>query len=113
MVRGPVEFDMGLFKLIMSMREGLPFPLLRKEIQKYIRTMSEEAKQDILNRRQEILNNWVEWKDANHYVLTHIGFTDAEADMLDDKRLQSPGVRNVIRNRAIKLGYLEADRDGP
>lgn len=102
-------FDMDLFKLVMGMREGLPFPVLRREVQRYIRGMTEEQRQDILNRRQEIVNSWVEWKESNHYILTHIGFTDAEADVLGDKRLQSPGVRNVMRNRAVELGYLKPE----
>ncbi len=109
MVKSVVTFDMDLFKLVMSMKEGLPFPLLRRELQRYIRAMTEEQKQDILNRREEIVNKWSEWKESNHYILVHVGFNDAEADMLDDKRLQSPGMRNVIKNRAIELGYLKPE----
>ncbi len=109
MVVGNVKFDMELFKLVIGMREGLPFPLLRKEIQKYLRTMSPEQKQVILDKRQEIVNNWLDWKESNFYVLTHIGFTSTEAEMLKDKRLHSPGMRNVIRNRALELGFMRPD----
>ncbi len=109
MIRTDVVFDMDLYKLVMSMREGLPFPLLRREIQKYVRTLTSQQKQAILDRRQEIVNAWLEWKDSNHYILMHLGFSDAEAAMLDDKRLQSPGVRNVLRNRAVELGYVQSE----
>lgn len=110
MTRAGVVFDRELFELVMSMREGLPFPVLRKELQRYIRErMTEEQKQDILNRREEIVNNWLEWKESNHYLLMRIGFSSAEADVLCDKRLQSPGVRNVLKNRAVELGFLKPE----
>ncbi len=73
--------------------------------------MSEEAKQDVLDRREEIVNKWIDWKESNHAILIRIGFSDAEATILDDKRLESPGMRNVIRNRAIELGYLKDTRE--
>ena len=104
-----VKFDMELFKLVIGMREGLPFPLLRREIQKYLRTMTTEQKQTILDKRQEIVNSWLEWKEANYYVLTRLGFTAGEAEILKDKRLHSPGMRNVIRNRAMELGFMRPD----
>lgn len=99
------NFDQELFKLIMSMREGLPFPVLRKEVAKYIKTLTPEQRQEYIDRRDEILDEWSEWKESNHWVLMRIGFNDIEADLLDDKRLDSPGVRNVLRNRAVELGY--------
>jgi hypothetical protein len=105
-------FDVELFKLILSMREGLPFPVHRKEIQQYLRLLTSEEKQEIRDRREEIINKWVTWKESNHYVLTHIGFTDEMADMLDDKRLESPGMRQVLLNRAVELGYAKKDAEG-
>lgn len=112
MIHGDVVFDVELFKLILNMREGLPFPLLRKEVQKYIRTLTSEQRQSYLDRRGDILSAWLGWKESNHVILMHIGFNEIEASILSDKRLQSPGMRNVMRNRAVELGYARVDELG-
>ena len=101
------SFDNDLFKLVLSMKEGLPYQLLRKEVGKYVKTLTPEQKQDLLNRRDEIMENWLEWKESNFWVLQKIGFEEAEADILQDKRLDSPGMRRVMVNRAVELGYLK------
>ena len=100
-------FDFELFELIMSMREGLPFLVLRKEVTKYVRTLTSEQKQSYVDRRDEILDEWSDWRESNHWVLVRIGFNDIEADLLDDKRLESPGIRRVLKIRATEVGYLK------
>jgi len=106
MIKAP-SFDLELFKLVLSMREGLPYPLLRREITKYVKTLSEEQKQEVLGRRDEILEDWIGWKESNYWVLTRIGFTEEMTVLLQDKRLESPGMRRVIIHRAIELGYVK------
>jgi hypothetical protein len=97
------SYDKDLLNLIISMRECLPHRERRKDLQVYIRTLPKEVLQDILNRREQINEAWREWKESNYTILLRLGFNDIEADFLRDKRLDSPGMRRVILNRAVEL----------
>jgi len=95
--------DFGLYRFIMSQPIGLRHSEYRKELARYVTTLSEEAKEDLRERRFEILEAWAEWTGDNYEILLRLGFNTREAEMLRDKRLNSPGVRNVIKSRVEEL----------
>ena len=97
------KVDVGLYRFIMGQPIGLRHGEYRKDLARYVTTLSDEAKEDLRERRYEILEAWAEWCDDNYEILLRLGFNTIEAEMLRDKRINSPGVRNVIRNRVEEL----------
>jgi len=95
--------DLELYRFIMRQPVGLRHSEYRKGVGWYVSQMSEADKQLLRDRRYEILENWAEWTCDNYEILLRLGFDTREAEMLRDKRLTSPGVRNVIRNRVEGL----------
>lgn len=100
------KLDLELYRFIMRQPVGLPHNEYRKELARYVTSLSEAEKQDLRDRRYEILEAWAEWTDDNYEILLRLGFNTKEADKLRDKRINSPGVRNVIRVRVeeIRMG---------
>ncbi len=97
------KVDIGLYRFIMSQPVGLRHGEYRKELARYVTTLSDEAKEDLRERRYEILEAWAEWTGDNYEILLRLGFNTREAEMLRDKRINSPGVRNVIKMRVEEL----------
>jgi len=99
-------FDPGLYDMVLAQPEGFAHRQYLKVLGRYVSTLSTFERFQIQSRREEIEATELEWKELNHEVLRRLGFNEAEAGMLMDKRLDSPGMRNVIRKRAdaIKKG---------
>jgi len=93
------KVDFGLYRFIMSQPVGLRHDEYRKELARYVSTLTEEQKADLRERRYEILEAWADWTDDNYEILLRLGFNTKEATMLRDKRINSPGVRNVLKMR--------------
>ncbi len=109
-VRG-VIFDPRLFDKVLGQPEGMNHKEYRNVLARYVSTLSEVERVDVLSCREEIGAAEVEWKELNHGVLRRLGFSEAEAGMLCDKRLDSPGMRFLIRKRAeeVKKGLQARD----
>lgn len=97
-----MSFDKKLYDQIMSQPEGLPHPLYRKALAKYVRELSDEVKSAVEAARYEIYDMELEWRELNERVLLRLGFTPEEARMLRDKRLDSPGMRRVITKCGVR-----------
>jgi len=97
------KVDYDLYRFIMSQPVGLRHEEYRKELAKYVSTLTEEQKQDLRERRYEILEAWADWTDDNLEILLRLGFRYGEANMLRDKRINSPGVRRVIKMRVEEI----------
>lgn len=96
-------FDKQLYDKVLVQPEGLPHREYRKVLARYVSTLSEAERTDILSHRGEIEASEEEWRELNMEVLTRLGFSDGEASQLMDKRLDSPGMRILIRNRAEEV----------
>lgn len=95
--------DLELYRFIMGQPEGLPHKEYRKTVAHYVTHMSDEEREDLRERRYEILEAWAEWVGDNYEILLRLGFNVVEAEILKDKRLTSPGMRNVIKIRVAEL----------
>jgi len=98
-----VTFDPKLYKRVLSQDEGMNHKEYRKVLARYVSTLSEVQRADILSRKDEILAAELEWRELNSEVLTRLGFNEVETGMLCDKRLDSPGVRMLIKRRADEI----------
>jgi len=97
------KVDLGLYRFIMGQPVGLRHEEYRKELARYVSTLTEEQKADLRERRYEILEAWAGWTDDNYEVLLRLGFRPSEASMLRDKRINSLGVRRVIKMRVEEI----------
>ena len=107
-MNGKKKLDLELYRFIMRQPVGLRHSEYRKEVARYVSQMSEADREDLRERRYEILENWAEWVGDNYEILLRLGFNVPEAEMLKDKRLTSPGLRNVISLRVKEM--LEKER---
>ena len=98
-----MKIDVKLYNVVMSQPEGLPHKFYRKALASYVTGMSDVERQSVLDQRDEIYNMEAEWMELNEAVLRRLGFGEQEVLLLRDKRLDSPGVRNVIRTRAAEV----------
>lgn len=99
-------FDKRLYDKVLSQPEGMAHKEYRKVLARYVTTLTEEERQGIQARRNEIEDAEDDWRELNFEVLICLGFSDGEAVQLMDKRLDSPGMRTLIRKRAedVKKG---------
>ena len=104
------KVDFGLYRFIMGQPIGLRHEEYRKELARYVSTLTEEQKEDLRERRYEVLEAWAEWVGDNLEILLRLGFNTREAEMLRDKRINSPGMRNVIKVRVEETGMRERGR---
>ena len=102
-MNGKKKLDLELYRFIMRQPVGLRHSEYRKEVARYVSTLTDAQKEDLRGRRYEILEAWAEWTGDNYEILLRLGFNTQEAEMLKDKRINSPGVRNVIKNRVEEL----------
>lgn len=93
------KVDYELYRFIMRQPVGLRHGDYRKELARYVTTLSDDVKADLRERRYEILEAWAEWVGDNYEILLRLGFRTNEAEMLKDKRINSPGMRNAIKVR--------------
>lgn len=96
-------FDPALYAKIMAVPEGLQHEQYRKQLGKYVTGLAESVKEDILRRWEEIADAEHEWMELNELVLLRLGFGRLDSRLLRDKRLDSPGMRNVIRVKAEEI----------
>jgi len=97
------KVDFGLYRFIMGQPVGLPHKDYRNALARHVSTLTPEEKADLRERRYEILENWAEWVGDNYEILLRLGFNTKEAEMLKDKRINSPGMRNVIKTRVEEM----------
>ena len=97
------KVDLELYRFIMRQPVGLRHEEYRKELARYASTLTEEQKADLRERRYEILEAWADWINDNYEILLRLGFNTREAEMLRDKRLNSPGLRNCIKVRVEEI----------
>lgn len=91
--------DLELYRFIMHQPVGLRHGEYRNALARYASTLSVAVKEDLRERRYEILEAWAEWVGDNYEILLRLGFRTNEAEILKDKRLNSPGMRNAIKVR--------------
>lgn len=90
---------LGIYKNVMAAPEGLTGKEHRKLTRKYIRVMSTSEVDDILSRSEEIEESgWEEWR-LRKTIFLELGFTGAEAQFFAKCRLNSPGIRVLIKER--------------
>ena len=88
-----------VYDYVMSIPEGLTHNELRKQTRKYVREMSVEHKQDILSRADEIESEAAEEFVLRKEILMTLGFSEPQAGFYAHYRLDSPGVRTIIKER--------------
>ena len=88
-----------IYKRVMSAPEGLSGKEHRRLTRKYVREMGASEVEDIRSRAGEIEeNSWDVWL-LNREVLMRLGFSNDETQVLARCRLNSPGIRTLIRER--------------
>ena len=88
-----------LYKQIMSVPEGLPHREHRRLVRNYVREMSQDEVVDILRRRNEIEECGVDEYLLRRQVFLELGFMEAEAGFFARCRLDSPGIRTLVKER--------------
>ena len=93
------ESVVGLYKIVMSEPEGPNHIEARRLTRKYVREMSPDAVQRILDRTQEIEESAMEEFFLRKEVFMRLGFMEVEAAFFARCRLNSPGIRTLIKER--------------
>jgi len=88
-----------VYDYVMSLPEGLTHNELRKQTRKYVREMSVEHKQDVLSRADEIESEAAEEFVLRKEILMTLGFSEPQAGFYAHYRLDSPGIRTIIKER--------------
>jgi len=101
---------LAVYKRVMALPEGLPWREYRREMRRYIREMSEEEKQDILDRQDEIDENSQESYEANESIFLELGFTQGETNVFARCRINSPGIRQIIAERVAITRYATPEQ---
>ena len=90
---------LSVYKKVMAVPEGLSTKEQRKLIRKYVREADASEVNDILSRKDEIEEaSWEEWR-LRKDIFLQLGFSDAEAQSYAGCRLNSPGIRVLIKGR--------------
>jgi len=90
---------LGIYKRIMAAPEGLNGVEHRRMVRAHIKDMSEDEISDIRGRSEEIEERgWDEYL-LRRQVLLELGFADAEITVFARCRLNSPGMRTLIKER--------------
>jgi len=105
------SFDPILYKQILAQPEGMNHKEYRKVLARYVTTLTESQRSDLLSRRDEIFEAELEWRELNCEVLSRLGFNEVETGMLMDKRLDSPGMRMLMVRRADEIKKKLKARD--
>lgn len=86
-------------KEVLSVPEGPSGKEAKQLTRKYVREMSPDAVQHILDRRREIEERSIEEYMLRKEVLMELGFFEEEAGMYARCRMNSPGIRTIIKER--------------
>ena len=88
-----------IYKRVMSVPEGLSGKEHKRLVRKYVKEMSASELDDIESRSIEIEEeSWEEWR-LRKEILLALGFSDGETQVLARCRLNSPGIRTLIKER--------------
>lgn len=107
-----IKFDQKVYDSVMRLEDEPSYKLARKRTRRFVSKMSEVEKIAVLERSDEISEGEVEGQLENKSILERLGFTDEEAGVLMDKRLGTPGMKNLIAMRAREVGMLLRLRRG-
>jgi len=89
-----------IYKRVLAVPEGPDSKEHRGLVRKHIREMDEDAVNDILGREVEIEErSWDEFL-LRKEILLQLGFMNTEAQFYARCRLNSPGIRTLIKERA-------------
>jgi len=90
---------LSVYKKVMALPEGLSGAEHRKLTRRYVRSMSKDEVDSVLSRKDEIEEtSWDEWR-LRKDIFLQLGFSDAEAQVFARCRLDSPGIRTIIKRR--------------
>ena len=88
-----------IYKRVMSVPEGLSGAEHKRLTRKYVREMDASEVNDVLSRADEIEKcSWDEWL-LRKEILMRLGFSNSETQVLARCRLNSPGIRTLIKER--------------
>jgi len=90
---------LALYKQIMSQPEGLPHREYRRLVRDYVREMSPDDIGVLRSREEEIEADGIEEQMLRKEIFLELGFMDVEAGFFARCRLDSPGIRTLIRER--------------
>lgn len=94
-----------IYKRVLAVPEGLSGKEHRRLVRKYVREMSLEEVEDIRSRSDEIEErNWDVWLLSKE-ILMRLGFSNDETQVLARCRLNSPGMRTLIKERVAVTKY--------
>ena len=96
---------LSIYKRVMSVPEGLAGAEHRRLTRKYVSGMSEGEVGNILGRIDEIEErSWDEFL-LRKQILLELGFMETEAGVFARCRLNSPGIRTLIKERVEVTRY--------
>ena len=100
MVKGVLNQDvLRIYKRVLAVPEGLSGKEHKRLVRKYVKEMGEDEVSDIRGRSEEIEErSWDEWL-LNKEILLRLGFSNDETQVLARCRINSPGIRTLIRER--------------
>lgn len=104
------KVDVPLYRFVMRQPVGPRYSEYRRDLSRYVSSLSKEAKADLRERRYEILEAWAEWVGDNYEILLRLGFHTGEAEMLKVNRINSPGMRNAIKVRVGELTKVRSQK---
>ena len=94
-----------IYKRVLAVPEGLSGAEHKRLVRKYVREMDEGTINDILAREAEIEErSWDEWL-LNREILMRLGFSSDETQVFARCRINSPGMRTLIKERVAITKY--------
>lgn len=98
-----------LYNIVTSEPEGPDHREARRLTRAYIREMSPDAVQRVWDRRAEIEERELEVFFMRKEVFMRLGFMEAEAGFFARCRLNSPGIRTLLKERVRITQYATAE----
>lgn len=87
------------FAVVMHGPEGPRYHVYRRSLSRYVDSLAMVQRLSILSRRSTITRRYIEWTEYNAMVLRALDFNEGEVELLKGRRLNSPGMRELIRVR--------------
>ena len=94
-----------IYKEVMAVPEGPNHIEARRLTRKYVREMSPDAVQRVLNNQDEIEERAMEEFFLRKELLMELGFMEGEAAFFARCRLNSPGIRTLLKERVQVTQY--------
>ena len=98
-----------IYKEVMSTPEGPTHGELRKQTRKYVREMSDDDKQAIWSRADKIESEAAEEFVLRKEIFLELGFSEPQAGFYAQFRLDSPGIRTIIKERVQITQHATSD----